>query len=163
MRVPLFVAIVCAIAARQPQAQDPEVIVAGRKQFESRCAACHGCDGAGGERGPSIVDTARARNRSAQELEDLLRNGIPASGMPGFDLPKPQLQSLVAFVRSLTSFAADAPVPGSAEAGEKFYFSKGNCASCHMLNGEGGWIGPDLSNLGRERRLAEIEQSLRDP
>jgi alcohol dehydrogenase (cytochrome c) len=159
----VFLALEFSVAAQQPQLQDPDIIAAGRKQFESRCAACHGGDGAGGERGPSIVDTARARNRSAQELEDLLRNGIPASGMPGFDLPKPQLQSLVAFVRSLTAFAAEASVPGSAEAGEKLYFGKGNCASCHMLNGEGSWIGPDLSNLGRQRRLAEIEQSLRDP
>src|SRR5437867_8694925 len=101
MRISLFLALLFVVAAQQPQLQDPEMIATGRKQFESRCAGCHGGDGDGGERGPSIVETARVRKRSPQELEDLVRNGIPASGMPGFDLPKPQLQSLVAFVRSL--------------------------------------------------------------
>ncbi len=151
------------IMTQEPRPVDPVTIEAGRQEFEARCAACHGADGAGGERGPSIVDSERARDRSPRELDDLIRKGIPAAGMPGFALPEPQLTALVSFVRTLTAPAAEVPLPGDIEAGEKFFFGKGNCASCHMLNGRGGLIGPDLSNLGRQRRLAEIEQSLRDP
>src|SRR5208337_2763204 len=40
---------------------------------------------------------------------------------------------------------------------------KGNCSACHMVKGWGGTLGPDLSNLARDRRLGQIEQALRDP
>ena len=109
------------------------------------------------------MDSSRARKRSQEELAELIRKGIPAGGMPGFDLPDSQLQPLVAFVRSLTLPAAETPLPGDPSAGRSFFFGKGNCASCHMLDGRGGWIGPDLTNLGRERTLREIEESLRSP
>ena len=32
-----------------------------------------------------------------------------------------------------------------------------------MVRGRGGVLGPDLSNVGRDRRPAQIEQALRDP
>ena len=45
-------------------------VEAGKKQFEARCGACHGADGGGGERGPSIVETRRGRcNRQNRTLE----------------------------------------------------------------------------------------------
>jgi len=162
MRTILIVccALICAAAQQPPRA---DLIEAGRKQFEARCAPCHGADAAGGERGPSIVDSSRARKRSQEALAELIRKGIPAGGMPGFDLPDSQLQPLVAFVHSLTLPAAETPLPGDPSAGRSFFFGKGNCASCHMLDGHGGWIGPDLTNLGRERTLREIEESLRSP
>ena len=56
-----------------------------------------------------------------------------------------------------------AAVPGDPAAGERFFAGKGNCASCHMVRGRGGVLGPDLSNVGRDRRPAQIEQALRDP
>ncbi len=77
-------------------AQAPE---AGRKQFESHCAACHGGDGNGGELGPGIVD--RAANRSDRELAALIRGGIPAAGMPAFKMTDEEMPALVAYVRSL--------------------------------------------------------------
>jgi alcohol dehydrogenase (cytochrome c) len=69
----------------------------GKQEFAVRCAACHGADGRGGERGPAIV----LRGRSDQDLRDLIRKGFPAAGMPGFDIPETQLATIVAFVRSL--------------------------------------------------------------
>src|SRR5213593_1250974 len=150
MRIPVFMLVTALfVTAQLPQSSDPEIIAMGRKQFEARCAGCHGGDGAGGERGPGIVGSGRARNRSPRDLEDLIRKGIPAAGMPGFALPEAQLQALITFVRSLTAYAAETPLPGDAEAGQRLFFGKGNCVSCHMHSGQGGWIGPDLSNLGR--------------
>jgi len=32
-----------------------------------------------------------------------------------------------------------------------------------MIQGSGGILGPDLSNVGRDRTPAQIEQALRDP
>jgi mono/diheme cytochrome c family protein len=71
--------------------------VAGNQEFAIRCAACHGADGRGGERGPAIV----LRGRSDQDLRDLIRKGFPDAGMPGFEIPEPRLAAIVGYVRSL--------------------------------------------------------------
>jgi alcohol dehydrogenase (cytochrome c) len=52
---------------------------------------------------------------------------------------------------------------GDAAAGERLFAGKGNCTNCHMVRGRGGILGPDLSDIGRERTSAQIEQALRDP
>ena len=150
-------------AAQGPQAGDPKVIEAGRRHFEAHCAACHGADGRGGERGPDVISTRHARRRSAAELSELIRKGIPAAGMPAFQLPERELRELVAFFRSLLAPAIESAVAGDSSAGEAFFFGKGNCSSCHMVKSRGGPLGPDLSALGVERTLPEIEQSLRAP
>jgi len=150
-------------AAKSAQVGDPKAPEAGKRHFEARCAACHGADGKGGERGPDIISSERARRRSADDLSELIRKGIPAAGMPAFQLPGRELQELVAFVRSLSAPAIESAAPGDVAAGAAFFFGKGNCSSCHMVKGRGGLLGPDLSELGIERTLPEIEQSLRAP
>ena len=135
---------------------------AGRKQFADRCASCHGADGGGGEFGPDIADV-RALGHRDRNLVDLIKNGFPDSGMPNFPLPQQDLDALAAFVAGLRAPAFEQPSAGDAQAGESFFFGKGNCASCHLVRGRGGVLGPDLSNLGRDTRLARIELALRDP
>src|SRR5262249_28652920 len=44
-----------------------------------------------------------------------------------------------------------------------FFVGKGNCARCHMVNGRGGVLGPDLSNIGHDRSPAQIEHALLEP
>ncbi len=134
-----------------------------RQQFESLCARCHGTDGTGGEHAPSIVDTGRRGGRPQRNLRDIIRNGIPEAGMPAFVLPISETDALVEFIGVLRAPAADHPAAGNPRAGERFYSGKGACMGCHMVKGRGGTLGPDLSNLARERRLAQIEQSLRNP
>jgi putative heme-binding domain-containing protein len=46
---------------------------------------------------------------------------------------------------------------------ERFFFGQGQCASCQMVRGQGRANGPDLSNIGRQLTLPELEQSLNDP
>jgi alcohol dehydrogenase (cytochrome c) len=72
---------------------------AGKTQFERTCARCHGADGQGGEMGPGIV--ARVALRTDAELATLIRDGLPAKGMPGSALADAELQALVAFARTL--------------------------------------------------------------
>src|SRR5207247_10736084 len=52
---------------------------------------------------------------------------------------------------------------GESQADRGLCSGEGNYASSRMLDGRGGWIGPDLTSLGRERTLREIEESLRSP
>jgi cytochrome c oxidase cbb3-type subunit 3 len=83
--------------------------------------------------------------------------------MPPFPLPDEQIWQLAAFVRSLNAPAISLPVQGDVQAGEAIFFGKGECASCHMVRGRGGYLGPDLSNVGATRRMGELRESLTDP
>ncbi len=140
-------------------AQTPD---AGRKAFEARCVGCHGSDGTGGGHGPDIVDLRQPRAQSAKALRDLIRTGVPEEGMPAFAIPDAELDAIVAYVEFLRAPAATSPSPGDEAAGEAFFTGQGNCASCHMVRGKGGILGPDLSNLARERKTREIERALRE-
>ncbi len=134
-----------------------------RKNFASRCGVCHGADAQGTERGPSLAGARKLRSRSLEQFRSVIRNGIADAGMPPFDLPSAELDALASFVRSLNLPAAERDVPGDRAAGERFFFGKGRCASCHMVHGKGKAIGPDLSDTGRELLLSEIEESLENP
>ena len=135
----------------------------GRKRFANMCAACHGADGTGGERGPALVGRSGSRIHSLDDIRNAIRNGFPSAGMPPFRLRPEQLEELVAFVHVLRSPAADSPAPGDAAAGERYFFGKGRCAECHTVRGRGGWIGPELSDIARKRSLSQIETALKEP
>src|SRR5579862_1456714 len=57
--------------------------------------------------------------------------------------------------------AAEHPTQGNVSAGREFFAKK--CSDCHMVNGEGGSIGPDLSRIARERSLEHIRAVLANP
>ena len=145
------------------QAGDSDAFAKGRREFETLCGACHGADGMGGERAPAVGSRRRNRLRQENALRDLIRAGIPDSGMPGFTLPNERLDPLILFVRSRIAPARETAVAGDPRAGEAIFFGKGGCSSCHMMRGRGGLNGPDLTNAGLDLTLAEIEQSIRNP
>src|SRR5687768_1309869 len=82
--------------------------VPGRKSFESRCARCHGADGAGGEMGPSILERLTARDD--QQLRLLIRAGIPPRGMPPTDLGDGEMGALLTFLRTIERRPESKPV-----------------------------------------------------
>src|SRR3989441_10549576 len=43
---------------------------------------CHGDDARGTQQGPGLSGNPSVRGRSAQSLRNVIRNGIPAAGMP---------------------------------------------------------------------------------
>ena len=133
------------------------------KLFGERCGGCHGQDAKGTDQGPALAGRHALRGRSEAQIRQIIKSGIPTSGMPAFNLPAPQLEALAAFVHSLNAPAAETPGAGDPAAGEKFFFSKGRCSSCHMVSGEGQPVGPDLSDTGREMTLDEIRESLLHP
>ncbi len=157
-----FLLVAAALAGSSPAALG-QSLEAGRSAYEARCVGCHGSDGAGGGHGPAIVDIRRPRAASKVAMRDLIRNGIPNTAMPPFTMPDAELDALVAYLEVLRAPAADHPAAGDAVAGERFFTGKGNCSSCHMVRGRGGVLGPDLSDLARERRTLQIERALREP
>ncbi len=150
-------------AAAQPLPQDSARLISeGKTHFQLRCGGCHGGDGRGGERGPDVITTRSARSRSADEVRQLIREGLPDRGMPGFSLSDSEMTALVTFYRAETAPASESPPQGDPAIGEKLFFGKANCASCHVRGG-GGLVGPDLSSVGASRTLAELKSDLTDP
>ena len=160
MTLSIRICILTLLAAAWLDGQSAEP---GKRRFNALCAGCHGAGGTGGERGPALVGRDGSRVHPVQELRDIISNGIPAAGMPSFKLPAARLDELVAYVHGLHAPAVETPAPGDAAAGEQFFFAEGHCGGCHTVRGVGGWIGPDLSDLGARLSLMEIETALQDP
>ena len=156
----------CSLAgglAQTPPVALSNLTAEGQKAYVERCAACHGPEADGTDQGPKLAGNRRLRVRSPQQLRSFIYEGQPSLGMPAFHLPARELDALVEFVRSLNSPAAESSVPGAFLAGQQFFFGAGQCASCHMVNGTGRPVGPDLSNVAREMTVSEIKQVLLHP
>ncbi len=150
--------------AQSDVSPNPATLIAeGRKQFGSHCAGCHGGDGLGGERAPTIAQPESPWLKSAESIRELLKNGIPDAGMPSFQLNEMETKAIVAFVLSFVTKAAEAHPAGDPAAGERFFFGAGKCSSCHKARGKGGFMGPDLTEIARQQTLAEIESALLKP
>jgi len=158
---------VLALGPAPGWAQNPPAGPVGASEakeiFVRRCGGCHGPDARGSDRGPALAEVRRLRARSVQQLRDIIQKGIPGTGMPPFDLPAPELDALAALVRSLNGPAAESAVSGDPSAGEQYFFGRGQCASCHMVFGNGQPVGPDLSNIGTEMTVGQIREAVLEP
>jgi len=141
-------------------AQTPEPAAA---TYAKLCAGCHGDDAQGSQQGPGLAGNASLKRKSAAAVRTIIRKGVPAAGMPGFNLPDATLDALVAMVSSLNAVAADVIVAGDPAAGESHFFGAGQCATCHMVFGRGTASAPDLSNVARELTLDQLKQALLNP
>jgi cytochrome c oxidase cbb3-type subunit 3 len=136
----------------------------GRKTFESVCAACHGLDGRGGERGPNVATRAEVQQLSDADTLRILQAGMPAAGMPPFGaLGVPKLQAVMAYLRILQGGSRAASVPGNPQRGKSLFFGKAGCANCHTINGSGGFLGADLSSYASNVSIEEIRSAIVDP
>ena len=70
-------------------------------------------------------------------------------------------RQLIAYVRSLGR-AAPASAGGDPQKGSAVYERSG-CSSCHVIDGQGGVVGPDLSSIGVQRGPGYLRQALLDP
>jgi cytochrome c oxidase cbb3-type subunit 3 len=119
----------------------------GEQLFSSNCAACHGLDGRGNERAPSLVASQRVRSSADAELEALVKSGLPGKGMPSFGfLGSSSITLIIAHLRTLQGSAKPVDIPGDPVSGKDIFFGKAACSSCHMVRGNGGFLGTDLSN-----------------
>ena len=149
-------------AGANPLKGRPEAIGAGQKLFATMCSGCHGAQGEGG-RGPNLEDGLIVHSKDDMHLFDSIHKGVAGSEMPPFNLPDEQTWQLLAFIRSLSAPAAESRVPGDAEAGKAIFLGKARCSACHMILGQGGFTGPDLSNAGMSHSWKQLRQALLDP
>lgn len=139
-----------------------EDVAAGARIFRAHCAVCHGPDGTGG-RGPKL-NRGEFRHASSDEgLYEIIAEGITGTEMPSTFFHGKQLWQVVAYVRSLSRRPAGPPLRGNAAAGKKVFFGKGGCPMCHMVDGEGGRLAPDLSLIGETRSPEHLRSAVLKP
>ena len=92
----------------------------------------------------------------------VIENGIPDTEMPAHWFPPRELRQVTAYVRTLGRVAQQ-KVEGDLVRGARLYAAKGGCTRCHTVNGRGGALGPDLTDVGARRSVPYLKASLLDP
>jgi putative heme-binding domain-containing protein len=134
----------------------------GQKLYNGRCGHCHGQNGEGG-RGAVLNSGSFRYGGSDRELFATIRGGIPNTEMPGaVNLPEIDIWRLVAHVQQLGRQGATDVSPGDPSAGAVVYAQNG-CATCHRIADQGGFFGPDLTNIGVKRATRYLRESIVDP
>jgi cytochrome c oxidase cbb3-type subunit 3 len=148
------------LRSTNPLGRSPEVVAAGLRLYNASCTSCHGLDGTAGDRAPALAAARRYVRSSDDDLFAAIKNGIPGTAMPPSGLPDESVWRIVAYIRNLRGTAADEYVEGNLEHGAELFFGKARCSECHMIRGNGGLLGPDLSNIAAERSLRALRDAL---
>ncbi|HYM13840.1 MAG TPA: c-type cytochrome [Bryobacterales bacterium] len=139
-----------------------------------QCAACHRFNGYGGTLAPDLsFEGSRAQRKwlaaflkSPQTLRPTLTFRMPKFTMT--DQEANVLADYMAMVfqaPSVNPRSVDDKQFTSAQAamGKQIYELKYQCQACHTIGSSGGYVGPNLSNVGNWMNAAWIEQWLRNP
>ncbi len=137
----------------------------GQALYQSNCAGCHGLDARGGEHAPNIATSQAVQQLTDVELLRILRDGIPAGGMPAFGsrFTGEQLSSIASYLRSLQGQRKTGSVSGKPEIGQKLFFHNAGCSECHMAQGKGGFIASDLSSYAAAHSVNEMREAILNP
>jgi cytochrome c oxidase cbb3-type subunit 3 len=145
--------------AKNPLEGNAQAISNGAAMFRNRCAGCHGPD-AHGYLGPDLTNFWAGGGNDGR-MFDIVRHGVPGTEMIAADPTRvfdKDIWQVLAYVRTLTAVAS-APPTGDAANGERLF--KSNCSGCHMVNGRGGQLGPDLSRIGSARPRTGLAAKVR--
>jgi len=135
-----------------------------KQTYESVCAACHGLDARGSERGPDIASRPEVVLKTDAELAQILANGKPAGGMPSFSsLGVAKLSAMVAYLRTLQGRGKVLALPGDPERGRVLFFGKAKCSQCHSVAGQGGFFAPDLATFDGKLDGNELRSKILSP
>jgi len=162
----VFLAVVCRLQGQgvpvDPLASLTIADVAGGKRlFEAQCAPCHGIDGRGGK-GANLAIPRLKHATDNQELVAVIREGIEGTGMlRAWQLDDRELLQVAAYVRSLAGVAASA-TPGDPEHGRALFEARG-CKGCHIVNGTGSSLAPELTAVGARRGTQYLRKKLLNP
>ncbi len=160
---------------QNPLPANDQVVQEGQQIYVQSCAICHGTDGhsrteLGQGMYPPAMDltSPHVQKWTDAELFWIIQNGVRLTGMPSwkFIVSETETWKLVRFVHSLpqlNALAAAQPKPelaatrsaaGPIAYGKTLYRQEG-CFVCHLLEGEGGKVGPDLTVEGTRGRTNE--------
>jgi putative heme-binding domain-containing protein len=154
---------------KNPFAGDAKAIKMGEFQFRSNCAFCHGLGARGGGRGPDLTRAQKRHGNSDAEMFRNIHDGIAGTAMPtatvgsiGVGMTDEEIWQVIAYLRSV-QVKAGSQDAGNAAHGKKLFYGDAGCATCHMVEGKGGRLGPDLSGTGSARSTDYIVDSIRNP
>ncbi len=134
----------------------------GERLFNGQCAGCHGPKGEGGK-GAVLAQPRLRRAADDQSLFQVVRDGVKGTEMPGAStLTSREIWQLATYVRSLGRLPSEI-VPGDPKRGQQLYLMKGNCTQCHVIGGQGGSLGPELTDIGARRNAAHLRAAVLDP
>jgi cytochrome c oxidase cbb3-type subunit III len=141
-----------------------QVSTRGKQTFASTCANCHGLDGRGGERAPNIAENPKVQRLPDAQIEHIIENGVPGTGMPAFrSLETTDVKAVVIYLRTLQGTKQTVKLPGDPVRGEAIFSGKAGCSSCHMIAGKGGFIASDLSAYARTHTADQIRSAITTP
>jgi len=154
---------------KNPFAGDAKVAKLGEYQFRSNCAFCHGLGARGGGRGPDLTRAQKHHGNTDAEIFHNIHDGITGTAMPaatnggiGVGMSDEEIWQVVTYLRSVEKKATAAET-GNAAHGKELFYGTAGCGTCHMVNGKGGRLGPDLSSTGASRSVEYLEESVRRP
>ena len=169
----MFLAIVVlagpAASAQNPLAGDAKAAKLGEYQFRINCAMCHGLGARGGGRGPDLTRAVKTHTHSDADMFQVISNGIAGTAMPangtngqGVGMTDEEIWQIITYIRS-QEVKAPAHAMGNGAHGKGLFFGDANCSLCHMVDGKGGRLGPDLTGVGGSRTREAIIDSVRNP
>jgi len=158
-----------AADTRNPFEGDPKAAQAGEFEFRINCAFCHGLGAHGGGRGPDLTRAHKRHGDTDAEMFQNISQGVAGTAMPangtngqGVGMTDDEIWQIITYLRSIQVKAPAKPI-GNAAHGKDLFYGDGNCSSCHMVEGKGGRLGPDLSSVGTSRTVESIVESVRNP
>jgi putative heme-binding domain-containing protein len=153
---------------KNPLAGDPKAAKLGEFQFRSNCAFCHGLGARGGGRGPDLTRARKKHGNADADLFRTINEGVPGTAMPpngatqqGVGMTEAEIWQVIAYIRSVE--VKTPPTSGNAARGKELFYGTAACGACHMVQGKGGRLGPDLTSTGSGRSVEYIVESLRKP
>jgi cytochrome c oxidase cbb3-type subunit III len=154
---------------RNPLAGDVKAAKAGEYEFRINCALCHGLGARGGGRGPDLTRAQKKHAHSDADMFQIISNGIPGTAMPangtngqGVGMTDEEIWQIITYIHS-KEVKASANQLGNPARGKTLFYGDGNCSLCHMVEGKGGRLGPDLTAVGGSRTREAIIDSVRNP
>src|SRR6266853_1524513 len=138
----------------------PEEIENGGRVYQANCTGCH-CPEGDGVAGTNFSTGRLRRAATDDDLVRIIMGGIPGTPMPPSNFSDGQAGTIVAYLRSMAS--GGAPASGNAGRGRTVFDGKGQCLTCHAVNGAGSRVGPNLTDIGAVRRSTELERSILEP
>jgi len=154
---------------KNPYEGNPEVAKLGEYQFRLNCAFCHGLGARGGGRGPDLTRAQKRHGNSDAEMFHNIHDGIPGTAMPaatnggiGVGMSDEEIWQVISYLRRI-QVKAPAQPGGNPEHGKQLFIGASGCSTCHMIQGKGGRLGPDLTTVGASRSVEYLVESVRNP
>ena len=116
----------------------------------------------GGGTGPSLTRSYLPRAATDEQLASVISNGIPGTGMPSaWVLTEIEVNKVVKYVRFIGQ--GKEPIIKGNVANGKTLFDNSACSTCHIVSGNGGSLGPDLTKVGLKRGQDYLVESISHP